>query len=147
MKCSDRVLGYWNMINIMVFVKLGLVITSLFVERKSVAGGNGSEKRTSGVYRYINLISKYICVHKGCYFSTSILRPTLYFGGIIEQFRCSVKLSTRVNQASWFPLKWFYLQISNIRRKEYQNLNVSPLVLLLYLPNLLKPWVKLRMKM
>ena len=40
-----------------------------------------------------------------------------------------------------------YLQISKIRCTESQNLNVSRLVLQLSLPNLLKPGVKLRIKM
>ena len=40
-----------------------------------------------------------------------------------------------------------YRQISNIRRTKSQNLNVSRLVLQLSLPNLLKPCIKLRMKM
>ena len=42
---------------------------------------------------------------------------------------------------------YIYFQISNIRRSKSQNLNVSRLVLHLSLPNLLKPCVKLRMKM
>ena len=40
-----------------------------------------------------------------------------------------------------------YRQISNIRHTKSQNLNISRLVLHLSLPNLLKPCVKLRMKM
>ena len=40
-----------------------------------------------------------------------------------------------------------YRQISNIRRTKSQNLIVSRLVLQLSLPNLLKPCIKLRMKM
>ena len=37
--------------------------------------------------------------------------------------------------------------VSNVRRTQSQNINVSRLVLLFYLPNPLKPCVKLRMKM
>ena len=40
-----------------------------------------------------------------------------------------------------------YHQISNIRRTKFQNLNVSPLALLLSWYNILKPGVKLRMKL
>ena len=40
-----------------------------------------------------------------------------------------------------------YHQFSNIRRTQSQNINVCHLVLLLSLPNPLKPGVKLRMKM
>ena len=40
-----------------------------------------------------------------------------------------------------------YSQIVNIRRTNSQNLNASRLVLQLSLPNLLKPCIKLRMKM
>ena len=40
-----------------------------------------------------------------------------------------------------------YRQFSKIRRAQSQNINVSGLVLQLYLPNPLKPGVKLRMKM
>ena len=40
-----------------------------------------------------------------------------------------------------------YHQISNIRDTQTQNLNVSCLVLQLYLPNPLKPGVKPRMRM
>ena len=40
-----------------------------------------------------------------------------------------------------------YRQSSNISRTKFQNLNVSRLVLQLYLPNPLKPGVKSRMKM
>ena len=40
-----------------------------------------------------------------------------------------------------------YRQISNISRTKSQNLTVSCLVLQLSLPNLLKPCVKLKMKM
>ena len=40
-----------------------------------------------------------------------------------------------------------YRQFSNIRRTQSQNINVSRLVLQLFLPNPLKPGVKLRMKM
>ena len=39
-----------------------------------------------------------------------------------------------------------YRQISNIGHTEFQNLNVSHLVLQLYLCNILKPGVKLRIK-
>ena len=42
---------------------------------------------------------------------------------------------------------WTYRQISNIGRTNFQNLNVSRLVLQLSLPNLLNTCVKLRMKM
>ena len=42
---------------------------------------------------------------------------------------------------------YIYHQISNISHTKYQNLNVSPLVLQLSLPNLLQPGVKSRMKM
>ena len=40
-----------------------------------------------------------------------------------------------------------YRQFSNIRRTQSQNTNVSRLVLQMFLPNPLKPDVKLRMKM
>ena len=40
-----------------------------------------------------------------------------------------------------------YRQVSNIRRTQSKNTNVSRLVLQLSLPNPLKPGVKLRMKM
>ena len=40
-----------------------------------------------------------------------------------------------------------YCKISNIRRTESQNLNVSRLILQLSLPNPMKPGVKSRMKM
>ena len=40
-----------------------------------------------------------------------------------------------------------YRKVSNIRRTKSQNLNASRLILLLSLPNPLKPGVKLRMKM
>ena len=40
-----------------------------------------------------------------------------------------------------------YRRFSNISRTQSQNINASHLVLQLYLPNPLKPGVKLRMKM
>ena len=40
-----------------------------------------------------------------------------------------------------------YRKVSNIRRTKSQNLNASRLILLLSLPNPLKPGVKLSMKM
>ena len=40
-----------------------------------------------------------------------------------------------------------YRQFSNIRRTQFQNIIVSPVVLQLSLPNPLKPGGKLRMKM
>ena len=43
--------------------------------------------------------------------------------------------------------KQYYRKISNIRRTKSPNLNVSRLVLPLYLPNPVKLGVKLRMKM
>ena len=53
-----------------------------------------------------------------------------------------------------FPFQWprskthvNYRQFSNVRGTQSQNINVSRLVLLLSLPNPLKPGVKLRMKM
>ena len=45
------------------------------------------------------------------------------------------------------PSKGTYRQVSNIRRTESQNLNVSRLGLQLSLRNILKPGVKPRMKM
>ena len=48
-------------------------------------------------------------------------------------------------QAPYSRMK--YLQFSNIRRTQSQNIDVFRLVLLLSLPNPLKPGVKLRMKM
>ena len=49
----------------------------------------------------------------------------------------------------WVPCLWIndYRQFSNIRRTQSQNIKVSRLVLMLSLPNPLKPCVKLRMKM
>ena len=78
-----------------------------------------------------------------------------------------VRLPTHicVTRPQWVNLKWIwtispkaqtslvkiskqnYCQVSNIRRTKFQNLNVSCLVLQLPLCNLLKPGVKLRMKM
>ena len=43
--------------------------------------------------------------------------------------------------------RWYYRKISNIGRTKFQNWNDSRLVLQLSLPNLLKPGVKLTMKM
>ena len=45
------------------------------------------------------------------------------------------------------PILITYHQISNIRCTKFQNLNVSCLILQLFLCNILKPGVKLRMKM
>ena len=45
------------------------------------------------------------------------------------------------------PMNYAYREISNISRTQSANINVSHLVLQLFLPNLLKPGVKLRMKM
>ena len=44
-------------------------------------------------------------------------------------------------------LNFIYFQISNISHTKSQHLNDSRLILQLSLPNLLKPCVKLRMKM
>ena len=40
-----------------------------------------------------------------------------------------------------------YRKVSNIRRTKTENLNASRLILLLSLPNPLKPGIELRMKM
>ena len=66
-------------------------------------------------------------------------------------------ITTTAKQTTRIPRAYFmgytkkyvnvYRQFSNIRRTQSQNINVSRLVLLLYLPNPLKPGVKLRMKM
>ena len=55
------------------------------------------------------------------------------------------KCSTRVNHEIW--AKETYRQVFNIRRTKSQNLNISRLALQLSSSNLLKPGVKLRMKM
>ena len=55
---------------------------------------------------------------------------------------CKVWTCSQVNVA-----RPNYRQFSSIRRTQSQNINVSRLVLLLSLPNPLKPSVKLRMKM
>ena len=63
------------------------------------------------------------------------------FGGFVDISQFFYKDSTVVVCA------YVYRQISNISHTKSQNLNVSPLVLQLSLPNLLKPCVKLRMEM
>ena len=50
------------------------------------------------------------------------------------------------NPGMWIS-DYTYRQFSNIRRTQSQNITVSRIVLLLSLPNPLKPGVKLRMKM
>ena len=58
--------------------------------------------------------------------------------------------STLVQMMACHLITWTnfdYRKFSNIRRTKSQNLNVSLLILQLYLRNLLKPCVKARMKM
>ena len=63
------------------------------------------------------------------------------------------RITRTVSVLVWFAVGWFYHIIqsyrkaSNIRRTKSQNLNASRLILQLYLPNPLKPGVKLRIKM
>ena len=57
------------------------------------------------------------------------------------------KYNTYVQVLRMISSQTKYRQISNTIRTKSQNLNVSRLVLHLSLPNLLKPCVKLRMKM
>ena len=57
------------------------------------------------------------------------------------------KYNTSVKVLRMISSQTKYRQISNTIRTKSQNLNVSRLVLHLSLPNLLKPCVKLRMKM
>ena len=71
----------------------------------------------------------------------------LVIGCIPEWWKSATTHFNKTNDHWQRRLDAMYRQFSNIRRTQSQNINVSRLVLLLYLPNPLKPGVKLRMKM
>ena len=82
----------------------------------------------------------------------SIIREEEYAGDgnpfPLKTYTCLFYLISIVHAAyQAFTLFETYRKISNISRTNFQNLNVSHLVLQLSLPNPLKPGVKLRLEM
>ena len=57
------------------------------------------------------------------------------------------KKINRAEQHDWLLIEQIYRQIYNIRRTQFENFNVSRLILQLALCNILKPYIKLTMKM